>query len=102
MAVSAAEVQAERDAYLGTDPPPFLREMVAMLPAPATKPACTELLVDSEGCVWPGQFQSRVNLDRPRAVPATAPGVDHVSRRAPTVPDGPSANERWTTRRSPG
>jgi hypothetical protein len=68
LGVSSAEVQAERDAYLGTDrpPPAWYREIVAMLPAPETRPAYTELGVDSEGCIWAGTYQSRVTLDQPR------------------------------------
>jgi len=68
LAVSAAEVQAERDAFFSSDrpPPAWVRELVAMLPAPETRPAYTELLVDSEGCVWAGAYQSMVTLDQPR------------------------------------
>jgi hypothetical protein len=68
VAVSAAEVQAERDARIPSDrpPPEWYREIVAMLPVPGTKPAYTELLVDAEGCVWAGAYQSAVTLDEPR------------------------------------
>jgi hypothetical protein len=68
LAVSAAENQAERDARLRSDTPlpEWYREIVAMLPDPETKPAYTELLVDSEECVWAGAYQSTVTLDEPR------------------------------------
>ncbi len=36
------------------------------LPAPKTRPACSDLLVDSEGAVWLGAFeQGRTQLLRP-------------------------------------
>ena len=68
VAVTAAEVQAERDARIPPDrpPPEWYREIVAMLPAPETRPAYTQLLADSEGCVWAGAYQSVVTMNDPR------------------------------------
>ncbi|NJD19447.1 MAG: hypothetical protein FIA95_09235 [Gemmatimonadetes bacterium] len=68
LAVSAAEVQAERDARIPPEPPTpdWYREIVAMLPAPGTRPANPALLVDSEGCVWAGAYLSAVTMDEPR------------------------------------
>jgi hypothetical protein len=65
---------AERAAYLGDDPPPFLRELVAQLPGPESRPAYAELIVDSEGYLWAGGYQSRRNYREPRAWEVFAPG----------------------------
>ena len=66
LSLSADEVEAERLARLGDDPPRFTRDLVAALPAPKTRPAYSDLVVDSEGAVWLGAFdRGRTQLLRP-------------------------------------
>lgn len=66
LSLSAEEVEAERRARLGDDPPPFTRDVMAALPSPKTRPAYSDLVVDSEGAVWLGAFdRSRTQLIRP-------------------------------------
>lgn len=64
--VSDEEVEAERAALLGPESPAFWREIVSMLPAPDSRPAYGDLLIDSDGYFWAGEFQSRRTLDQPR------------------------------------
>jgi hypothetical protein len=52
LALSHDELQAERNAILGENPSARRRRHVDALPVPRTKPAYSELLVDTEGCVW--------------------------------------------------
>ena len=66
LSVDGAAEDAERAAYLGDDPRPFLRELVAQLPRPDSRPAYSEFIVDSEGYLWAGGYQSRRNYAEPR------------------------------------
>jgi hypothetical protein len=66
LSVDGAAEDAERAAYLGDDPPPFLRELVAQLPRPDSRPAYSEFIVDSQGYLWAGGYQSRRNYTEPR------------------------------------
>ena len=53
--LSDARIAAERNARLDLVPaamPPFIRQMVEDLPAPATRPAYAAMLVDPSGAVW--------------------------------------------------
>jgi hypothetical protein len=67
LSVDQAIEDAERAAYLGDDPSPFLRELVAQLPRPESRPAYSEFIVDAEGYLWAGGYQSRRNYTEPRA-----------------------------------
>ena len=67
LTVTADRLAAERAAYLGDDPPPFLRDLVSQLPTPDTRPAYSDFIVDAEGYLWAGAYQSRANLADPRA-----------------------------------
>lgn len=74
LSVDPKTEKAERAAYLGDDPPPFLRELVAQLPRPESRPAYSEFVVDAEGYLWAGEYQSRRNYREPRAWEVFAPG----------------------------
>jgi hypothetical protein len=79
------EVAAEQAAWVGPDPSPRARALVGSLPVPSSRPAYTELLVDSEGCIWAGSFQGLANLEDPRAWEVfSAEGQWLGTRRTPT------------------
>lgn len=67
LSVDQEAEDAERAAYLGDDPSPFLRQLVAQLPRPEGRPAYSEFIVDSEGYLWAGAYQSRRNYTEARA-----------------------------------
>lgn len=52
LSLRAADVKAERNALLESDPNPLLRVALARIPTPATRPAYDKLLVDSLGYLW--------------------------------------------------
>jgi hypothetical protein len=52
LSLSSAELDAERAIRMGDNPSPQMRSSIAALPEPQTRPAYSELLVDSEGSVW--------------------------------------------------
>ena len=56
LAVSREEVERERRVWLGPDPSPFTRDLLARLPAPAEKPAYQRMIVDVESNVWAGEY----------------------------------------------
>ena len=67
-----AQIGAERDSRLDVDLPPgmtlppFIRRIVEALPAPATRPAYAELLVDPLGAVWLELYRGGSEQDRPQ------------------------------------
>lgn len=67
LSVDQRTEDAERAAYLGDNPSPFLRQLVAQLPHPDGRPAYSEFIVDSEGYLWAGAYQSRRNYTEARA-----------------------------------
>lgn len=67
--LSDARIAAERDARLEELPaavPPFIRQLVEDLPAPATRPAYANMLVDPSGAVWLELFRGVSEQDRPQ------------------------------------
>ncbi len=56
--VSADEIQRERDAMLGPRPSARARSMADALPAPTTRPAYAQLVVDTTGAVWAAGFRA--------------------------------------------
>ena len=66
-----AQIAAERNSRLDVDLPPgmtlppFIRRVVEALPAPATRPAYAEMLVDPSGAVWLELYRGRSEQDRP-------------------------------------
>jgi hypothetical protein len=82
LSVSSEEIDAERRAYLGDNPPQFYQELVAALPTPDARPAYSDLVVDSEGYVWLGAFEGRVGLRHPlpRAWEVFGPGGEWMGR----------------------
>ena len=72
LGLTDAEVAAERQAYLGVDLPPgvtlppLIRRSIEALPAPATRPAFVQMLVDPTGAVWLELYRGQSEMDRPR------------------------------------
>ena len=70
--LTEAQVAAEREDRLNFDlprgmtVPPFFLRMVEALPAPTTRPAHAEMLVDPSGAVWLELFRARIEQDRPQ------------------------------------
>ena len=66
------QISAERDAQLNMDLPPGMtlpppiRQFVEELPAPATRPAYAEMLVDPAGAVWLELSRGRSEQDQPQ------------------------------------
>ena len=56
LALSEEQVEAERQARLGSVPP-MLRQSIEALPAPATRPAYRDMLVDPTGAIWLRPFE---------------------------------------------
>ena len=50
--LSARQIREEREARLGDDPHPFVREVEAQLPDPAGRPAYSDILTGPTGTVW--------------------------------------------------
>lgn len=57
LSISNDELEAERDARMGPNPTSRIREIIDQMPTPSTKPAFTDLLIDSEGHIWAGAHQ---------------------------------------------
>ena len=67
--LSDARVAAERDARLDELPPalpPYFREMIEAMPAPATRPAYADMLVDPSGAVWLQLYRGTSEQDQPQ------------------------------------
>ncbi|MCY3704910.1 MAG: hypothetical protein OXH08_05315 [Gammaproteobacteria bacterium] len=70
--LSAAQVAAERASRLEVDLPPgmtlppWMRRTVEALPAPATRPAYAEMLVDPSGAVWLELFRAGIEQEQPQ------------------------------------
>lgn len=65
LSVTADEVQREREAMLGADPHPLLRDLVEQLPNPVTRPAYDQLVVDATGAVWASGSRARADTTGP-------------------------------------
>lgn len=66
LTVSSAEVDREREAWLGPDPSPFIRNFMARLPEPAEKPGYQRMIVDADGNVWAGEYLGLARRDEPQ------------------------------------
>ena len=66
LAVSSAEVDREREEWLGPEPSPFMREFMARLPEPSEKPGYQRMIVDADGNVWAGEYLGLARRDEPR------------------------------------
>lgn len=51
----------------GATIPPFFRQFVEELPAPAARPTYADILVDPSGAVWLELYRGRSEQDRPQA-----------------------------------
>ena len=66
------QISAERDAQLNMDLPPGMtlpppiRQFFEELPAPATRPAYANMLVDPSGAVWLELYRGMAEQDRPQ------------------------------------
>lgn len=73
LSLTDEEVAAEREAQFdmelppGATFPPFLRQFIEELPAPAARPAYADILVDPAGAVWLELYRGRSEQDRPQA-----------------------------------
>ncbi len=73
LSLTDEEVAAEREAQFdmelppGATLPPFLRQFIEELPAPAARPAYADILVDPAGAVWLELYRGRSEQDRPQA-----------------------------------
>ena len=73
LSLSDEEVAAEREAQFdvelppGVTFPPFMRQFIEELPAPATRPAYADILVDPSGAVWLELYRGRSEQDGPQA-----------------------------------
>ena len=67
-----AQIAREREARLDMDLPPgmtlppFIRRVEEALPAPATRPAHAQMLVDPSGALWLELYRGRSEQDRPQ------------------------------------
>ena len=67
--LSDSRIAAEREARLEELPsaaPPFIRQLVEDLPAPATRPAYADMLVDPSGTIWLELHRGVSERDRPQ------------------------------------
>ena len=64
--MSSAEVEREREEWLGPDPSPFMRDFLARLPEPAEKPGYQRMIVDDDGNVWAGEYLGLARRDEPQ------------------------------------
>ena len=67
--LSDARIAAERDARLDELPPalpPYFREMIEAMPAPETRPAYSEMLVDPSGAVWLELYRGTSEREQPQ------------------------------------
>jgi hypothetical protein len=72
--LSSDEIERERDALLGPNPSPLLRNLVDQMPSPATRPAYGQLVVDATGAVWAAGFRARSDTIGPTLWQVFAPG----------------------------
>lgn len=66
LTVSSAEVDHEREEWLGPDPSPFIRDFMAGLPEPAEKPGYQRMIVDADGNVWAGEYLGLARRNEPQ------------------------------------
>jgi len=59
LTLSAQEIRAEREARLGLNPSAMNRDLLSAMPDPETRPAYSELVIDSEGFIWVEESQGR-------------------------------------------
>ncbi|MCJ7629441.1 MAG: hypothetical protein MUO50_13765 [Longimicrobiales bacterium] len=60
-----SEIDAVRSGMLGEDLPPELRQLVEGTEIPRSRPAYSDLLIDSEGCVWAAEYHRRGSPEEP-------------------------------------
>ncbi len=65
LAVTAAELERERDFRVPQDAPPIYDEIMDAMPDPGTRPAYGDLLVDASGHVWLAGFHAYRERDDP-------------------------------------
>ncbi|MFC1661661.1 hypothetical protein ACFL3S_09455 [Gemmatimonadota bacterium] len=59
LSLSGQEIQAEREARLGLNSSARRRDLLDAIPDPETRPAYSDLLVDSDGFIWAEHSQGR-------------------------------------------
>jgi outer membrane protein assembly factor BamB len=65
LSLTGEQVEAERNAMLTPESPPWFRDGVAALPTPASRPGYSQLLVDATGAVWLGPYRARSEPEAP-------------------------------------
>lgn len=80
LALSPAEVEAERKALLGPNPSAFNRQILSRIPAPTSRPAYDKLLVDSLGYLWAEVDKGLAHFDEPRSWNVFAPDGEWLGR----------------------
>jgi hypothetical protein len=65
LSLSPAEVEREREAMLPEGAPERRRQVIEGLEFPENRPAYSNILIDSEGYVWAGEFHGLAEVDRP-------------------------------------
>lgn len=95
--LTAAQVEAEREARLnvplppGMTMPPPLRQAIEDMPAPATRPAYDRMIVDPTGAVWLRHFVA----ESERVLPGQGGGGDAVAASPAGGSGGGGGRERW-------
>jgi sugar lactone lactonase YvrE len=59
LSVSDDEIRAERRARLGWNPSERNRDLLSAMPDPETRPAYSDLVVDSDGFIWAEESRGR-------------------------------------------
>jgi hypothetical protein len=60
LSVADEEVQGEREARLGLNPTEWSRALQNAMPDPDTRPAYSDLVIDSEGFLWAQESRGRI------------------------------------------
>ncbi|MCY4400730.1 MAG: hypothetical protein OXE96_15530 [Gemmatimonadetes bacterium] len=65
LGLSAAELRAERDDFLGDNPSALLQEVAERTPASGKRPAYADMIVDPAGAIWLQRFRGDSEMDNP-------------------------------------
>ncbi|MFQ5680090.1 MAG: hypothetical protein ACE5HP_11605 [Gemmatimonadota bacterium] len=65
LSLSSSDVERERQALMPEDLPAVIRVAVERMPPPTSRPAYSDLLLDSEGYVWAAVYHALFELDLP-------------------------------------
>lgn len=73
LAISGAELEAEREAYLGPEPSVLRRHILQQMPIRDGRPAYSRILIDAEGYYWVGEHVMLSARSDPRGWEVFAP-----------------------------